>query len=200
MQSLASVKSTDARELARAAAVAERGREAPEVRERFYQDQFQGVASATRELAARLGRENEASTAGSVLHAGWASHGALDVPVPELGPDGAVAFARKIEGLYATHQARSNQLRAERQAVRRLLDLLIERQLARRLDQLFAGGDGGILGEVLSGDGKSEDWGDLNRVVARALDIPAASGGLGRSNPSLDRLDYFARGAHREGE
>jgi hypothetical protein len=34
--------------------------------------------------------------------------------------------------------------------------------------------------------------------VRRALDIPASAGGLGRSEPSLDRLDYFARGEHRE--
>ena len=100
-----------------------------------------------------LSRVLAGSTAGAVLHASWATHGALDLPVPELGPDGAAAFARKIEGLYARHQARSNQLRAERVAVSRLLDLLIERQLSRRLDDLFAGTDAGALGALLSGDG-----------------------------------------------
>jgi len=189
----------DARELERAAAVAGRDREPKEVQESFYQDQFQGVAAATSELAGRLDREDEAETAGAVLHASWASHGTLlDLPLPELGPEGAAAFARKIEGLYARHQARSNQLRVERQSVRRLLDLLIERQLARRLDALFAGGDVAALGEVLSGDGRSASFLDLGSVVRRALDIPASAGGLARSTPSLDRLDYFARGEHRE--
>jgi hypothetical protein len=189
----------DARELERAAGTAGRDREPKEMVERFYQDQFQGVASATSELAGRLDREDEAETAGAVLHASWASHGTLlELPLPELGPDGAAAFARKIEGLYARHQARSNQLRVERQSVRRLLDLLIERQLARRLDALFAGGDVGALGAVLSGEGRSASFQDLGSVVRRALDIPASAGGLARSTPSLDRLDYFARGDHRE--
>jgi hypothetical protein len=189
----------DARELERAAADAKRDQEPKEVRESFHQDQFQGVAGATTELAARLGREDEAETTGAVLHASWASHGGLfELPLPELGPDGAAAFARKIEGLYAQHQARSNQLRVERQSVRRLLDLLIERQLARRLDALFAGGDLGALGEVLSGEGRSASFQDLGGAVRRALDIPASAGGLARATPSLDRLDYFARGGHRE--
>lgn len=189
----------DARELERAAGVAQRDREPQEVQEGFYQDQFQGIAGATSELAARLDRESEAETAGAVLHASWASHESLlDLPLPELGPDGAAVFARKIEGLFATHQARSSQLRVERQAVRRLLDLLIERQLARRLDAMFAGGNVGALGEVLSGEGRSSSFQDLGSVVRRALDIPASAGGLGRSAPSLDRLDYFARGEHRE--
>jgi len=188
----------DARQLRRAALDAARDREAPEVREEFFRDEFQGVAAATSKLAARLDRADEAATAGAVLHASWASHSALDLPVPELGPDGAAAFARKIEGLYARHQARSNQLRAERQSVRRLLDLLIERQLARRLDGLFAGADVGALGMLLSADGKTGDWQDLGQVVSRALDLPASAGGLGRSAPSTERLDYFARGAHRE--
>jgi hypothetical protein len=168
------------------------------VREEFFRDEFQGVAAATSKLAARLDRADEAATAGAVLHASWASHAALDLPVPELGPDGATAFARKIEGLYARHQARSNQLRAERQSVRRLLDLLIERQLARRLDGLFAGADSGALGSLLSAEGKTGDWQDLGQVVSRALDLPASAGGLGRSAPSTERLDYFARGAHRD--
>jgi hypothetical protein len=189
---------SDARELQRAAEDAGHDRESPEVREEFFQDQFQGVAGATAELADRLDRADEASTAGAVLHASWATHGALDLPVPELGPDGAAAFARKIEGLYARHQARSNQLRSERRAVRRLLDLLIERQLSRRLDELFAGTDAGALGALLSGDGKTADWQDLNRVVGRALQLPAAAGGLARRSPDHERLDYFARGAHRE--
>ena len=190
---------SDARQLRDAAKDAARDREAPEVREAFYQDQFQGVAAATAELAERLDRPDEASTAGAVLHASWASYGALKLPIVEMGPDGADAFARKIEGLYARHQARSQQLRAERESVRRLLDLLIERQLARRLDALFAGSDGGALGELLSGEGKSGDWQDLGQVVSRALGLPSAVGGLGRSSPSTERLDYFARGGHRRG-
>jgi hypothetical protein len=189
----------DARELERAAGVAQRDREPREVQEGFYQDQFQGIAGATAELAARLDRETEAETAGAVLHASWASHASLlDLPLPELGPDGAAAFARRIEGLWATHQARSHQLRVEKQSVRRLLDLLIERQLARRLDAMFAGGELAALGEVLSGDGRSASFQELGSAVRRALDIPASAGGLGPSQPALDRLDYFARGEHRE--
>jgi hypothetical protein len=188
----------DARDLLRAAKAAGGGREEPEVRQTFFQDQFQGVASATGELANRLERGEEAATTGAVLHASWASYGALDLPLPELGPDGAATFARKVEGLYARFQARSNQLRAERRAVRRLLDLLIERQLAQRLDSLFAGNDAVGLGALFSGMDKSQDWQDLGQVVARTLGLP--SGGIdtrGSTTESLDRLDYFARGSHR---
>jgi hypothetical protein len=189
----------DARALERVASDAKQDDEPKELRESYYQDQFQGIAGATSGLAERLGREDEAATAGAVLHASWASHSnLLDLPLPELGPDGAAAFARKIEGLYARHQARTNQLRVERQSVRRLLDMLIERQLARRLDQMFSGGELGALGAVLSGDGRTASFQDLGSVVRRALDIPASDGGLARSQPSLDRLDYFARGGHRE--
>ena len=103
-----------------------------------------------------------------------------------------------MEGLYARYQARSNQLRAERRAVRRLLDLLIERQLAQRLDVLFAGNDSAGLGALFAGTDKSQDWQDLGHVVARTLGLP--SGGLGVSghaSASSDQLDYFARGSHR---
>lgn len=189
----------DARDLMRVAEQAGRGLEKPEERQTFFEDQFQGVASGTSQLATRLQREDEAATAGAVLQASWASHGALDLPLPQLGSDGAVAFARKVEGLYARYQARSNQLRAERRAVRRLLDVLIERQLAQRLDSLFAGGDAIGLGSLLAVDGKSHDWQDLGNVVARTLGLPTggAGGGIARDTASLDRLDYFARGAHR---
>jgi hypothetical protein len=187
----------DARDLMRAAELAGRAEETPAERQTFYQGHFQGVAAGTAELATRLEREEEAATAGAVLHASWASHGALDIPLPELGPDGAIAFARKVEGLYARYQARSNQLRAERGAVRRLLDLLIERQLAQRLDSLFSGENAIGLGALLSGEGKSQDWQDLGNVVSRALGLP--SGGdyrVVRNTMSLDRLDYFARGRY----
>jgi hypothetical protein len=187
----------DARELVGVAEAAGRKQESPEVRQDFFQDQFQGVAAATANLAERLGREDEAATSGAVLHASWASHVRLDVPIPELGPDGAVAFARKVEGLYAQHQARSNQVRAERAAVRRLLDVLIERQLARRLDSLFAGGDALGLGALLSGEGKSQDWQDLGVVVSRALGLPDGGGGGYGGSDRLERLDYFANGDHR---
>ena len=188
----------DARELVRAAETAGQRRDSPEERQEFFGEQFQGVAVATGELAERLDRQDEASTAGAVLNASWASHGALDLPLPELGPEGATTFARKVEGLYARHQARSKQLRAERRAVRRLLDLLIERQLARRLDSLFAGSDALGLGSLLSGDDKSHDWQDLSFVVGRALGLPSRGGGEGGSDASLERLDYFANGGHRE--
>jgi hypothetical protein len=191
----------DARDLSRAADLAGRAKsETREERREFYSGHFQGVASATSELAARLERQEEAATTGAVLHASWASHGALDLPIPELGADGAVAFARKVEGLYASYQARSRQLAAERRAVGRLLDLLIERQLARRLDSLFAGSDAIGLGALLSGDGKSQDWQDLGSVVSRTLGLPSGGGSLDseRRSASLERLDYFASGAHRE--
>jgi len=190
----------DARDLIRAAELArQRPGETREARDAFFADQFQGVASATGELARRLEREGEAATAGAVLHASWASHGALELPLQELGPDGAIGFARKVEGLYARFQARSNQLRSERRAVRRLLDMLIERQLAQRLDSLFAGGEGLGLGALLSGEGKSADWQDLGAVVSRALGLPLDAPGMGgeRHTASLERLDYFARGGHR---
>jgi hypothetical protein len=190
----------DARDLIRAAEAAGRGRgETREQRQTFFADQFQGVASATGELAARLEREQEAATAGAVLHASWASHGALDLPLPELGPEGALAFARKVEGLYARFQARTNQLAAERRAVRRLLDMLIERQLAQRLDALFAGGNAIGLGALLSAEGKSQDWQDLGAVVSRTLGLPSGPAGVGleREMASLERLEYFAHGGHR---
>jgi DNA repair exonuclease SbcCD ATPase subunit len=188
----------DARDLLHAAEAAAGQKEEPEERESYFQDQFQGVAAATSELAQRLDRREEAATAGAVLHASWTSYGALDLPVPELGPDGAVTFAHKVEGLYARYQARSNQLRAERRAVRRLLDLLIERQLAQRLDVLFSGDDAVGLGALFAGTEKSQDWQDLGHVVARTLGLPVGAGGLsGHSTASTDQLDYFAAGGHR---
>ncbi len=188
----------DARDLIRAAQAAGRGREAPEQRHEFFATQFEGIAAATGELAERLERQEEAATAGAVLHASWASHGALELPLPEMGPDGAVAFARKVEGLYARYQARSNQMAAERRAVRRLLDVLIERQLAQRLDSLFGGENAIGLGALLAGEGQSQDWQDLGNVVARTLGLPSGGGyEAERRTASMDQLDFFARGEHR---
>ncbi len=190
----------DARELIRDARDAGRGqRETPGERKEFLADQFQGVAAATRQLAERLERREEAATAGAVLHASWASHGSLEISLQELGPDGALVFARRVEGLYARFQARTNQLAAEKRSVRRLLDLLIERQLAQRLDSLFAGGDSIGLGALLSGEGKSQDWQDLGAVVSRTLGLPSRAGGAGfrRNTASLDQLEFFADGSHR---
>ena len=188
----------DARELRYAAQVAGRGRDAPEERQSFNQDQFQGIASGMQGLAGRLGREAEAATAGSVLHDSWAAQRAFGLPIPEFGPGGADAFARKIEGLFARHQARTNQLRAERRSVQRLLDLLIERQLARRLDTLFAGADGLGLHDLFSGAGKSADWQDLSHLVGRVLGLPSGDGwSFARRVPALDRLEFFSRGQHR---
>jgi hypothetical protein len=189
----------DARELVQAAETVGRPTETRQERQAFFAGHYQGVATATGELAERLERESEAATVGAVLHASWASQGALDVQVPELGPEGSLAFARKVDGLYARYQARTNQLRAERSAVRRLLDVLIERQLARRLDSLFAGGADAGLSSLLSGDGKSQDWQDLGQVVARSLGLPAGGGvGGAPGRASLGRLDHFARGDHRD--
>ena len=190
----------DARDLIRAAEAAGRGiGESSAERKGFYTEQYEGLASATGALATRLEREEEAATTGAVLHASWASQVSLDVPLPELGPDAALGFARKVEGLYARYQARANQLAAERRSVRRLLDVLIERQLAQRLDSLFAGGDAIGLGALLSGEGKSQDWQDLGSVVSRTLGLPSGAGGVGfeRHTASLEKLDFFARGAHR---
>lgn len=191
----------DARDLIQVAEAARSGRGvSKEEQKAFFSDQFEGVASATGELAERLERQEEAGTTGAVLHASWASHGALQLPIPELGSDGALSFARKVEGLYARYQARTNQLVAEKRAVRRLLDMLIERQLAQRLDQLFAGSEGIGLGALLSGDGKSQDWQDLGSVVSRTLGLPAGGGSAhsAQRTASMDRLDYFARGGHRD--
>jgi len=191
----------DARELVR---VAERagagagGDGGAEASKPFYEDQFQGVAAGTEELAARLGRESEVATTGSVLQAAWAVHGQMGIPVPDLGPESALAFARRVEGLYAQYQARANQLEAERRATRRLLDLLIERQLGQRLDALFVGGDAVGLGALLSAEGKTEDWNDLGSVVARVIGMPSYDGDGDGRDDAYERLDYFARGVHRE--
>jgi hypothetical protein len=199
----------DARDLVRAAD-AVRGEALPSAGERraFLADQFQGLAAGTAELAARLDREPEAAAAGSVLHASWASQGALDLALPglalpqlalpQLGPDGATAFARKTESLYARYQARASQLRSERRAVRRILDLLIERQLGQRLDALFTDSEPG-LGALLASGARSDDWNDLGSAVGRALGLASESGdGFAAEAGSLDRLDRFARGEHRE--
>jgi hypothetical protein len=194
----------DARDLVRAAD-AVRGEALPSAGERraFLADQFQGLAAGTAELAARLDREPEAAAAGSVLHASWASQGALDLALPhlalpQLGLEGATAFARKTESLYARYQARASQLRSERRAVRRILDLLIERQLGQRLDALFADSEPG-LGALLASGARSDDWNDLGSAVGRALGLASESGdGFAAEAGSLDRLDRFARGEHRE--
>jgi hypothetical protein len=189
----------DARDLVRAADAIRAPRASAAERRDLVEDQFQGIASATSALAGRIGREEEAAATGAVLHASWASQGALDLPLPPLGPDGARVFARKAESLYARHQARANQLRSERRAVRRLLDVLIERQLGSRLDALFADGEAPELGVLLAGGGRSPEWQDLGSAVDRALGLPSARGeGFGPDRTSLDRLDGFARGEHRE--
>lgn len=189
----------DARELVRVAerAGARSGDVPAEEKKPFYEDQFQGVAKGTAELAERLGREAEIATTGSVLQAAWAVHGEMAIPLPELGPDSALAFARRVEGLYAQYQARANQLRTERRATRRLLDLLIERQLGQRLDALFAGNEAVGLGALLSAEGKTEDWNDLGRVVSRVVGMPRYDADGDGRDDAYDRLDYFARGTHR---
>jgi hypothetical protein len=189
----------DARELATVAERTGEGPdpEAPDERLPFYEDQFQGVAAGTAALAERLGRESEVATTGSVLQAAWAVHGSQGIAIPELGRDGAVAFARRVEGLYAQYQARANQLESERRAVRRLLDLLVERQLGQRLDALFAGNDSVGLGSLLSAEGKSEDWNDLGSVVSRVVGMPSYDADGDGRDDAYDRLDYFARGTHR---
>jgi hypothetical protein len=193
----------DARELARAAGTV-RGASPPGAGDgrALLADQFQGVAAGTAELAGRLGREQEAAAAGSVLDASWASQAALDLALPQLamhqlGPDGASAFAHKAEALYARYQARAGQLRSERRAVRRILDLLIEQQLGTRLDALFADGDPGLGALVASGAG-SDGWQDLERALGRALGLAPEPDGFGPEPGALDRLDRFARGEHRE--
>ncbi len=193
----------DARELARIAEVTKHPDYSPRERREFFADHYQGIAAGTGALAKRLGRDADASSVGSVLRASWSLHGGLEIPIPEVGPDGAIAFARKVDGLYARVQARSNQLRAERRSVRHLLDVMIERRLADRLDQLFDEGNMTSLGALLAGDGQSADWGDLNDLVAQTLGVPADRGGAGGAystgpEPSLDRLDFFAHGEHRD--
>ncbi len=191
----------DARELVRVAERSgARGEESPDERKPFYEDQFQGVAAGTAELAERLGREAEIATTGSVLQAAWAVHGEMAIPLPELGPDSALAFARRVEGLYAQYQARANQLRTERRATRRLLDLLIERQLGQRLDALFAGNESVGLGALLSAEGKTEDWNDLGRVVSRVVGMPNYDADGDGRDDAYERLDFFARGVHRDEE
>jgi hypothetical protein len=191
----------DARELVRVAERAGVGGPGDDAAARrpFYEDQFQGVAAGTEALAERLGRESEIATTGSVLQAAWAVHGEMNIPIPDLGPDSALAFARRVEGLYAQYVARSNQLANERRATRRLLDLLIERQLGQQLDALFAGGDSVGLGALLSAEGKTEDWNDLGSVVSRVVGMPSYDGNGDGRDDAYERLDYFARGVHRDG-
>lgn len=186
----------DARELSNAATLAKREpRESREERERLVQEQYQGMASAIQQLSSRLGREEEAATAGEVLRAGWDSHSVLEMPLRELGADGAAVFARRVESLHARHRARTNQLQRERRSVQRLLDVLIERQLAARLGRMFAGGQG--LGDLMSAGGESAGWQDLSQVVQRVVGLPGRSGLAGGPSDSLAELDYFARGGHR---
>ena len=187
----------DARELSAAAEVVGEAPVVPrEERERLAQEQYQGMATAISQLSMRLGREQEAATAGEVLRAGWDARGELELPLRELGADGARIFARRVEGLYARHQARSNQLQRERRSVQRLLDVLIERQLAQRLGRMFAGGQG--LGDLMSAGGDSADWQDLRNVVDRVMGLPGRPGlGSLARGESMDELEYFASGAHR---
>jgi len=193
----------DARALVRAAEVAQssarQGRRPAGARERkaFYQSHFQGLARGLSELAAPLGREEEAGIAASVLHAGWASHQTPELPLIEMGPEGANAFARRAEGLYARYQARASKLSAERVAVRQLLDLLIQRQLSQRLEGLFAGSEGTGVSDLFAASGMGEDWEDLGSVVGRALGLPSQGGAVSLADHgALERLDYFAEGHH----
>jgi len=191
----------DSRQLVRAARSSGGGRggEAPAEQQAFLQDQYQGVASGISTLARELGREADASVAGAVLEAGWAAEHTPKMPLTKLGPEAAVTFARRTEGLYARYQARAHQLAGERRAVRQLLDMLIERQLSQRMDTLFAGGANGLLGALLARDDHSDDWKALGDVVNRALGLPTAVASAGgQTEASLDRLDYFAAGRHRK--
>jgi hypothetical protein len=159
------------------------------------QEQYQGMASAIQQLSIRLGREEEAATAGQVLRAGWDAQAVLELPLRELGADGARIFARRVEGLHARHQARTNQLRRERRSVQHLLDVLIERQLAQRLGRMFAGGEG--LGDLMAAGGDSADWQDLSHVVNRVMGLPGRSGLGSLARGDMEELDYFASGSHR---
>jgi hypothetical protein len=189
----------DARELLRAAEELRVPGERADASPALLEDQFQGVAMATSELAARLGREEEAAATGAVLHASWASRGSLDLPLPALGPEGALAFARRADALTARYQARVNQLRSERRALRGLLDLLIQRQLGGRLDALFAEGPAEGPATLVASGGASPDWQELASAVGRALDLPDAAGpAFGDAASSLERLERFARGEHRD--
>jgi len=190
----------DARQLVRAANSAGSGANGttPAAQQAFLQDHFQGIAEGISTLARELGREADASVAGAVLEAGWAAEHAPKLPLSKLGPEAAVTFARRTEGLYARYQARARQLAGERRAVRQLLDMLIERQLAERMDTLFAAGGECLLGQLVAGDAGSDDWQALGDVVNRALGLPTAVASTeATSDPSLDRLDYFAAGRHR---
>jgi len=191
----------DARDLVRAADAARDDavpRENAAARRSFFEDHFQGVAQGLSTLGSSLGRQEEAGIAGSVLHAGWASHEKPELPLVQMGPEGASAFARRAEGLYARFQARSSQLEAERRAVRQLLDLLIQRQLSQRLEGLFVVSEGAAVSDLFSSAALGEDWDDLGGVVSRALGLPSdAPGGTSMaSSDSLDRLDFFAHRRH----
>jgi hypothetical protein len=185
----------DSKELVHAAKHAGVVQDTPELRRPFLEDQFQGIATGLSQLASSLGREEEAGIAGSVLHAGWASQNTPELPLVKLGPDGAQAFAQRAEGLYARYQARSAQLRAERRAVRQLLDLLIQRQLGARLESLFD--DDGGLGVLLAASGKTQDWNELGSMVRRAIGMPSDGDDWSAAeHDSLADLEFFASGNH----
>jgi hypothetical protein len=185
---------SDARELARVAELAGGAQERVADRQPYLEQQFQGIATGLQQLAGQLGRQEEAGIAGSVLQAGWASQTTPELPLMKMGPEGAAAFARRAEGLFARFQARSAQLRAERQSIRQLLDLLIERQLGNRLEALFASDDG--LGTLLAVSEQAGSWEELGSVVRRAVGLPADSDEWANFDGSLDRLDFFAGGGH----
>jgi len=188
----------DARELARVAEVARVPGHTPEARRAFFADHYQGIAAATSELAGRLGRDEEAAATGSVLEASWGVQSGLAIPAPEIGAEGAIAFARKVEGLYARVQARSQQLRAERRSVRHLLDVLIERQLAKRLDTLFEGSGELSLAALLGSGADGSHWENLNELVRRTTGLPPGDTHRGfRESPAYRRLEHFVRGDHR---
>jgi len=97
----------DARELARAARDAGGSEpESPAARREFFAEQFQGVALGMGSLAERLGREEDAGTAGALLQASWASHQSRELPLQELGSDGALAFSSDARGPYGTYHLR----------------------------------------------------------------------------------------------
>ncbi len=185
----------DARELARVAELTRVPGQTPEERRAFFEEHFQGIAAATTELADRLDRGAEAAATGSVLQASWGIQSGVAVPLPQMGAESAIAFARRVDGLYARVQARSNQLRAERRSVRHLLDVLIERQLAKRLDTLFDDSNQMTLATLFGGEDGAPNWESLNELVSRTLGLPDDRGS--REIPSYQRLEHFARGAHR---
>ncbi len=110
----------DTRRLVRTSASTNPGeRDDPE--RRFLEDQLQGLAGATRELAVRLERREEGAAVGDVLHTSWESRVELDALTQAVGRDHVVTLGRRLDGLVDRVRERFGELRRERDELGRIV-------------------------------------------------------------------------------